>query len=103
MSLEDLIDSEQPAHPADATEGTRRGTVIAIHKDDIFVEFGGKSQGLLPAEQFRDEPLPQVGDVIEVTIEGYDRSDGLLLLARPAPPSRRTGTRRRSARPSRPA
>lgn len=67
---------------AGGAPGVRRGTVIAIHKDDIFVDMGGKSQGVLAATQYEDEPLPKVGDLIEVTIEGYDKADGLLLLSR---------------------
>jgi small subunit ribosomal protein S1 len=81
MSLESLIDLDVP-RSAPAVEGVRRGTVIAIHGDDIFVDMGGKSQGILQATQFEDEPLPKVGDLIEVTIEGYDRSEGSLTLSR---------------------
>lgn len=62
--------------------GVRKGKVIAIHGDDIFVDVGGRSEGLLPADQFRDEPLPVVGDVIEVVIEKFDRNDGILRLSR---------------------
>ena len=84
MSLADLIDAEQEATetPAIAAEGVKRGTVIDIQRDDIFVDMGGKSQGILPAGQFADEPLPQIGDTVEVTIEGYDAADGLLVLSR---------------------
>ncbi|MFA6134147.1 MAG: S1 RNA-binding domain-containing protein [Phycisphaerae bacterium] len=81
MSVEDLMDSEQ-AGSSTATKGVRRGRVVAIHKEDIFVEMGGKSQGILPASQFHEQPLPNVGDMIEVTIEGYDANEGLLMLSR---------------------
>ncbi|MGQ9649470.1 MAG: S1 RNA-binding domain-containing protein [Phycisphaerae bacterium] len=85
MSLESLIDLDIPrgipfAMPS--AEGVKRGRVIAIHGDDIFVDMGGKSQGVLSATQYEDEPLPRVGDVVEVTIEGYDRSEGILQLSR---------------------
>src|SRR5207244_3808602 len=56
--------------------------VVAIQGDDIFVDMGGKSQGLLSATQYDDQPLPSVGQSIEVTITGYDPEDGLLLLSR---------------------
>ena len=83
QSIEELVEAEQAAKPAAGQAGpTRRGTVIAIQGDDIFVDMGGKSQGLLPAEQFEEEPLPAVGDSVEVTIEGYDGREGLLLLSR---------------------
>lgn len=81
ISLEQLIDSEQePREPSES--GVRRGKVIAIQGDDIFVDMGAKSQGILPAAQFKEEPIPSEGDIIEVTIEGYDQRDGLLLLSR---------------------
>ncbi len=76
-----FMDADRPGSTTTAP-GVRRGRVIEIHKDDIFVDMGGKSQGVLPATQYEDEPLPQVGDMIDVTIEGYDREDGLLLLSR---------------------
>jgi small subunit ribosomal protein S1 len=85
MSLESLIDLDVPRgipFAVPSAEGVKRGRVIAIHGDDIFVDMGGKSQGVLPATQYEDDPLPQVGDVVEVTIEGYDRSEGILKLSR---------------------
>lgn len=80
-SLMDLMDAEEAPTPA-APTGVRRGRVTAIQRDDIFVDMGGKSQGFLPAIQFENEPLPAVGDFIEVTITGYDSDDGLLILSR---------------------
>ena len=84
MSIEDLLDAEQaPRQPIDKTPiGVRTGTVIAIQGDDIFVDFGSKSQGILPAAQFADEPLPEIGGSVEVTIEGYDETEGLMILSR---------------------
>jgi len=83
MSLESLMNYDAPeSQQATAGEGVRKGRVIAIHDADIFVDMGGKSQGLLPVEQFGGKALPAVGDTVEVTIEGYDRTDGLLLLSR---------------------
>ncbi len=81
MSLEELIDQEQaPVKPS--APGLKRGKVIAIQGDDVFVDMGGKSQGILPAIQFEDEPLPAVGDFIEVVIEGYQPGEGFLILSR---------------------
>jgi len=84
MSLGDILDAEEKAEkgPAPAGKGVRKGHVVSIQGDDIFVDLGGRSEGLLPADQFADEPLPAVGDTVEVTIEGYDGADGLLLLSR---------------------
>ena len=85
MSIEDILDAEAAGAAPQAKplgQGVRRGTVIAVQGDDIFVDMGGPSEGLLPAEQFDDEPPPQVGEAIAVTIEGYDESNGLLVLSR---------------------
>jgi len=85
MTVESLLeaDLDSPAVGAESgPEGLQRGRVIAIEKDDIFVELGGKRQGILPAVQYEDEPLPEVGQLVEFTIEGYDERDGLLVLSR---------------------
>ncbi|MBN1556034.1 MAG: S1 RNA-binding domain-containing protein [Phycisphaerae bacterium] len=84
-SLQDIIDAEDGVAKATASKrpgsGVRKGKVVAIHGDDIFVDVGGRSEGLLPATQFsEDEPIPNEGDEVEVVIEGYD--DGVLRLSR---------------------
>jgi small subunit ribosomal protein S1 len=88
-SLEDLLDAEDSkrrelrARPvAGASEGVRVGKVIAVQGDDIFMDLGGRSEGILPAQQFEDEPLPEVGDTLEVMTEGYNAADGLVVLSR---------------------
>ena len=86
MSIEDILEAEKtaesPGSPAAVGQGVRRGKVIAIQGDDVFVDMGGRSEGVLPAVQFSEEPLPVVGDTIEVVIDGYDAGEGLLRLSR---------------------
>ncbi|MFP4354089.1 MAG: S1 RNA-binding domain-containing protein [Phycisphaerae bacterium] len=87
QSLEDLIEqSDKPGEAAAGKtglpSGVHQGRVIGVHGDDIFVYFGGKTQGVLPASQFDDEPVPSEGDTVDVTVEGYDQQDGLFLLSR---------------------
>jgi len=87
MSVEDILAAEDGQAGASAAapavgQGVRRGKVIAIQGDDVFVDMGGRSEGVLPAEQFSEEPLPVVGDTIEVVIDGYDAGEGLLRLSR---------------------
>jgi small subunit ribosomal protein S1 len=65
-----------------AEQGRKHGRVIAIHGGDVFIEVpGGRSEGFLPIEQFPDAP-PKIGDTVDVSIEGYDRANGLLILTR---------------------
>lgn len=83
MSIEDLIRSEERTAEPTSAPGVRKGQVVSIQGEDIFVDLGGRSEGVLPAAQWGDdEPLPSIGQLIEITVEGYDRADGLLLLSR---------------------
>jgi small subunit ribosomal protein S1 len=67
---------------AQADRGRKKGTVISVRPPDIFVEIpGGRGQGVLTMEQFPDGP-PKVGTEVEISIEGYDPENGLLLLSR---------------------
>lgn len=60
--------------------GPRKGRVLSIRGKDVFVDVGGRIQGVIALMQFGDTP-PKVGDEVEVHIEGYD-PDGLLVLTR---------------------
>ncbi|HOB75300.1 MAG TPA: S1 RNA-binding domain-containing protein [Phycisphaerae bacterium] len=88
MSLMDMMDEEEAAARAmrsaasPTAKGVKRGQVLSVGPEDIFVDMGGKSTGVLPAAQFENEPLPAVGDWIEVTITGVDKKDNLLKLSR---------------------
>lgn len=61
-------------------QGPRKGRVMSVRGKDVFVDVGGRIQGVIAAQQFPEGP-PAVGTEIEVHIEGYD-PDGLLILAR---------------------
>ncbi len=85
MSLDDLYankEQENSEHQKSqhGAKGPRRGKVISVNKDDVMVDFGGKSQGVAPMESFETEP--KVGDEMEFEVERYDPSEGLLILAR---------------------
>jgi len=76
---------DKPARPAapapGTTPGKKRGTIVGVHGKDVFVEVpGGRSQGVLPIQQF--DRKPEVGDLVEFDIERYDAANGLLLLTR---------------------
>src|SRR5215467_12101305 len=82
MSLDDLYGAAEAAKgPSESyTKGTRKGKIISVTPDDVMVDFGGKSQGIAPMEQFETEPV--VGQEMEFNVERYDPSEGLLILAR---------------------
>jgi small subunit ribosomal protein S1 len=72
-----------PAQPAGAGgKGPKRGKIISIDpkKDEVFVDFGGKSQGIATFSQFEAEP--KVGDELDFFVERYDPREGLMILTR---------------------
>ena len=80
----DLLTPEpKPALAENPAEQRRKkGKVMSIHGPDVFIDVpGGRSQGVLPLDQFPDGP-PAPGTEVEFQIEGYDRANGLLLLSR---------------------
>ncbi|MBI5722965.1 MAG: S1 RNA-binding domain-containing protein [Planctomycetes bacterium] len=81
-SIEELIDAEDKPATGSAGKGVKTGTVIDVDGDDVLVDMGGKSQGVLPLLQFEGQGVPRAGDTVEVTIEGYDRADGCLILSK---------------------
>lgn len=67
---------------AQGDTGRKKGKVISIHGPDIFIDVpGGRGQGVLTMEHFPDGP-PKIGEEVEISIEGYDGQNGLLLLSR---------------------
>ena len=68
---------------AQAADGPRQGTVAAIAGERVFVDIGGKSEGVIPAAELSgpDGVLTvRVGDQIQVQVSGRDE-DGYLLLS----------------------
>ena len=75
--------TSQNPQTAPRTPGQRRkGRVLSIHGKDVFIEVpGGRSQGVLPLQQFEGK-TPAIGDEVEFDVERYDAGDGLLVLTR---------------------
>lgn len=61
--------------------GLQKGKVIAVRGKSVFVDLGAKSEGVVPIEQFEGEPIPDVGSMIDVRIDHFDASEGLLMLS----------------------
>src|SRR4051812_18309525 len=83
LSLDSIygFDKPQQSEPSRvAPKGMRRGHIISIDaKDDaVFIDFGGKSQGIAKLSQFEKEP--KVGEEMEFAVERYDAAEGLLIL-----------------------
>ncbi len=57
------------------------GTVTNINKREVVVNIGYKSDGVVPATEFRYNPDLKVGDQVEVYIESQEDKDGQLVLS----------------------
>ncbi|HXG11881.1 MAG TPA: S1 RNA-binding domain-containing protein [Gemmataceae bacterium] len=84
ISEKDLFGEPAPRSkvPPAAEAGRTKARVLRVRGSDVFLDVpGSRGQGVLPAAQF-PEGVPAVGTEVEVTIEGYDAANGLLLLSR---------------------
>ena len=57
------------------------GTVISINKREVVVNVGYKSDGIVPAAEFRYNPDLKVGDTVEVYVESQEDKNGQLVLS----------------------
>ena len=57
------------------------GTVISADKKEVVVNIGYKSDGIIPASEFRYNPDLKVGDVVEVYVENAEDKKGQLILS----------------------
>jgi len=58
------------------------GRVVEIVGDQVVVDVGYKSEGLVALNEWEDEPPPQTGDNVEVLLEGMEDDTGEIVLSR---------------------
>ena len=85
-SLEALI--EQSAATDGGEQEIPAGTkvqakVVKIHREDIFVELGGRNQGILPLKQYEGKEAPAEGAVVDVTVSQFNAEQGLYEVSLP--------------------
>ena len=62
-----------------------QGTVVAVQRDNVIIDIGGKSEGMIPLNEFADatgEVGVKAGDRIDVYIESRENDDGLVTLSK---------------------
>lgn len=57
------------------------GTVISVDKKEVVVNIGYKSDGIIPASEFRYNPELKVDDKVEVYVENQEDKKGQLVLS----------------------
>ncbi len=58
------------------------GTVLGVNKDDVIVDVGFKSEGIIPLGEFPEPINIAVGDNIEVFLEQIEDANGQLVLSK---------------------
>ena len=66
----------------EASGSRRRAKIVGIYENDVFIDLGGKSQGVVARSQFGKEEVLEIGSEVEVIIERYDADSGLLIASR---------------------
>jgi small subunit ribosomal protein S1 len=82
-SYENLLDDYSHFAPPAADE-VLQGTVLSITAKDVIIDFGYKSEGLVPIEQFQTpggEITVHSGDAVDVMIEHGEQPEGYVLLS----------------------
>src|SRR6202021_1532532 len=62
-----------------------KGTVVAVQRDNVVIDIGGKSEGIIAVNEFAGaagEITVKVGDVVDVYIESRENDDGLVTLSK---------------------
>lgn len=82
-NYEDLLEDYSHFAPPAADE-VLQGTVLSITAKDVIIDFGYKSEGIVPLEQFQSpsgEITVKRGDVVDVMIEHGEPPEGYVLLS----------------------
>lgn len=89
--MEQFTGSEKQAELAKMYEDTIKnfvegsiikGKIVEVRGDQVMVDIGYKSEGLVPAEEFRDVASLKPGDEIEVLLEQIEDNDGRVVISK---------------------
>ncbi len=85
LSMEDLMGGGQSSSGNAMVDleidSHHTGRVLAVRREDVFVELGSREQGVISIRQF-DEP-PGIGEALEVIVRGFQPEEGLYELSLP--------------------
>jgi small subunit ribosomal protein S1 len=62
-----------------------KGRVVAVNRDSVVVDIGGKSEGVIPKREFltsTGEVEVNPGDIVDVFVESRENDDGLVTLSK---------------------
>ncbi len=59
-----------------------KGRVLRVTENEVVVDIGFKSEGIIPLEEFADSDSVKVGDEVDVFLEKMENQDGLVVLSK---------------------
>lgn len=83
--LEEASDELPPPAVEDELEAGDRltGTVQSVDGENLFLELGYRSNGLLSVRQFGAKKIPAVGEKLTVRVDRYDAGEGIIFVSLP--------------------
>ncbi len=59
-----------------------RGKILEVRPNEVLVDIGYKSEGIIPAAEFKKSDDIKAGDELDVLLEGIENDDGMVMLSR---------------------
>lgn len=72
---------DSPAHANSGDSSRIQGRIVGIRERDVFVDYGGKSEGFVPLDEFEADSPPEVGQIFTFIPHGFDRDSGQMRLS----------------------
>ncbi|HZT58735.1 MAG TPA: 30S ribosomal protein S1 [Pyrinomonadaceae bacterium] len=79
-----MLDQYEQEQAAFQEGSVVKGTVVGINERGVVIDFGFKSEGVVPVEEFTEggEPTVKRGDEVEVLIKSMESQEGVPILSR---------------------
>jgi len=76
--------TDEPVTEETLEPGSRlTGKIQSVHGDDVFLDLGFRSPGVIPFRQFEAGKKPEVGQVIAVVVDRVNQDEGLIQASLP--------------------
>jgi small subunit ribosomal protein S1 len=82
FSLDEYADQIGARTPTLSEDAVLKGRVIAVRANEVLLDVGLKSEGVVALEEWEDASQVDVGDEVDVLLEDIDPETGLVLLSK---------------------
>jgi small subunit ribosomal protein S1 len=81
MSMDEVLTAGEVGEVELEPESKHIGRVISVHRDSVFLDLGGRKQGILPLRVF--ETLPEPDTSLQVVVSRFNPAEGLYEMVLP--------------------